>query len=122
MILRRLIFTLISAKILSQNLTQNCDIKFANFDKLIALNSFPGSGNTWLRNLIEKSFGYYTGSVYMDQVLYYGGFKGEYTQPFSGHTIVQKIHHPRRDVLSNSYFIHGTAFENFGNYNFQFLA
>lgn len=33
------------------------------------LYSFPGSGNTWVRLLIELSTGIYTGSVYDDHAL-----------------------------------------------------
>ena len=32
----------------------------------IALASFPGSGNTWLRHMIEGSTGIFTGSRYKD--------------------------------------------------------
>ena len=42
-----------------------------------ALMSFPGSGNTWLRHLIETATGFYTGSVYNDKDLHQNGFKGE---------------------------------------------
>ena len=35
------------------------------------------SGNTWLRHLIEKAGGFYTGSVYNDSSLINKGFKGE---------------------------------------------
>lgn len=41
--------------------------------KLIALASFPGSGNTWLRHLIETAGGIYSGSVYDDEVLHEQG-------------------------------------------------
>lgn len=37
------------------------------------LTSFPGSGNTWIRHLIEISTGVYTGSRYGDYSLYKGG-------------------------------------------------
>lgn len=37
--------------------------------KLIMLASFPGSGNTWVRLLLEDASGYYTGSVYTDKSL-----------------------------------------------------
>ena len=30
------------------------------------LASFPGSGNTWVRLLLEDASGFYTGSVYAD--------------------------------------------------------
>ena len=33
---------------------------------LMALASFPGSGNTWTRYLIEGATGVFTGSVYID--------------------------------------------------------
>ena len=42
---------------------------------LTSLTSYPGSGNTWTRYLIEEYTGYYTGSVYNDTELYKGGFK-----------------------------------------------
>ena len=38
--------------------------------ELTALVSYPGSGNTWLRHLIEFSTGIFTGSVYFDEELY----------------------------------------------------
>ena len=44
---------------------------------LAAIISYPGSGNTWLRHLIEKAGGFYTGSVYNDSALINKGFKGE---------------------------------------------
>ncbi|XP_054749194.2 sialate:O-sulfotransferase 1-like [Lytechinus pictus] len=44
---------------------------------LLALASYPGSGNTWLRHLMEHSTGIYTGSVYTDKRLQQGGFHGE---------------------------------------------
>lgn len=41
----------------------------------VALASFPGSGNTWVRHLIETASGIYTGSVYKDANLYLLGIK-----------------------------------------------
>lgn len=40
---------------------------------LVALSSFPGAGNTWVRHLIELVTGYYTGSFYFDGTLYNRG-------------------------------------------------
>ena len=41
-----------------------------------ALASFPGSGNTWLRFLIESAAGVFTGSRYKDlQIQMYGKSK-----------------------------------------------
>ncbi|RZF42387.1 hypothetical protein LSTR_LSTR004195 [Laodelphax striatellus] len=44
---------------------------------VIALASFPGSGNTWLRYLLQQATGVYTGSVYKDYGLLKNGFAGE---------------------------------------------
>jgi len=51
--------------------------------------SFPGSGNTWTRDLLEISTGYHTGSVYNDAALY-ELYPGEYTCDAS--TLVVKAH------------------------------
>ncbi|XP_030754095.1 WSCD family member AGAP003962-like, partial [Sitophilus oryzae] len=45
--------------------------------KPVALVSFPGSGNTWLRYLLQQATGYYTGSVYKDYGLLKNGFPAE---------------------------------------------
>ena len=34
--------------------------------ELVMLTSFPGSGNTWVRTLLEDASGFYTGSVFTD--------------------------------------------------------
>ncbi|XP_063695532.1 WSCD family member AAEL009094 [Culicoides brevitarsis] len=44
---------------------------------LTALVSFPGSGNTWLRYLLQQSTGILTGSVYKDYGLLKSGFPAE---------------------------------------------
>lgn len=44
---------------------------------LVALSSFPGAGNTWVRHLIELVTGYYTGSFYFDGTLYNRGGGGQ---------------------------------------------
>ncbi|XP_026877177.2 WSC domain-containing protein 1 isoform X1 [Electrophorus electricus] len=59
---------------------------------IVALSSFPGAGNTWLRHLIELTTGYYTGSYYFDGSLYSKGFKGEKDYWRSGRTICVKTH------------------------------
>ena len=88
----------------------------------LALASYPGSGNTWVRYLIETATGVYTGSIYKDVDLYFQGkiiffsifklpsiqhlsilskkiiiikflgFWGELAEWNSGVTIVQKTH------------------------------
>ena len=50
---------------------------FRDTGKLIGLASFPGSGNTWTRTLLEQSSGIYTGSIYSDSSLVNAGFEGE---------------------------------------------
>ena len=39
----------------------------------MALASYPGSGNTFVRGIIERLTGYFTGSVYSDSFLYTKG-------------------------------------------------
>ena len=43
-----------------------------------ALVSFPGSGNTWMRRIIEEVTGLYTGAIYCDTMLKTNGFYGEF--------------------------------------------
>lgn len=38
-----------------------------------ALASYPGSGNTWARYLIEAASGVFTGSIYKDVSIYFEG-------------------------------------------------
>uniref|UniRef100_A0A1B0CIB8 Putative beta-16-n-acetylglucosaminyltransferase n=1 Tax=Lutzomyia longipalpis TaxID=7200 RepID=A0A1B0CIB8_LUTLO len=45
--------------------------------KVVALASFPGSGNTWLRYLLQQATGILTGSVYKDYGLMKSGFPAE---------------------------------------------
>ena len=45
--------------------------------EIVALASFPGSGNTWVRGLLQKASGYCTGSLYCDTDLRRHGFSGE---------------------------------------------
>lgn len=56
----------------------------------IALASFPGSGNTWLRYLLQQATGFYTGSVYKDYGLLKSGFPAESIS--NGSVLVVKTH------------------------------
>jgi hypothetical protein len=56
----------------------------------IALASFPGSGNTWLRGLLQLATGVCTGSLYCDKDLAKNGFRGEGIA--SGSVLVAKTH------------------------------
>ena len=57
---------------------------------VVALASFPGSGNTWLRYLIQQASGYLTGSVYKDYALLKNGFPAENVS--NGSVLVVKTH------------------------------
>nr|XP_023029409.1 WSCD family member AAEL009094 isoform X1 [Leptinotarsa decemlineata]XP_023029410.1 WSCD family member AAEL009094 isoform X1 [Leptinotarsa decemlineata] len=56
----------------------------------IALASFPGSGNTWLRYLLQQATGFLTGSVYKDYGLLKNGFPAE--SFLNGSVLVVKTH------------------------------
>ncbi|XP_046352586.2 WSCD family member GA21586-like [Haliotis rufescens] len=58
--------------------------------RLTVLASYPGSGNTWLRYLIERMTGYATGSNWSDKQLLEKGFIGEFVRNKT--TIVVKTH------------------------------
>ncbi|XP_060085643.1 sialate:O-sulfotransferase 1-like [Ylistrum balloti] len=47
----------------------------------VGLLSYPGSGNTWTRHLIQQLTGYCTGTVYCDKYLHGHGFPGECVFP-----------------------------------------
>ena len=56
----------------------------------VALASFPGSGNTWVRGLLQQATGVCTGGVYCDTELRVSGYPGETIR--SGRTLVVKTH------------------------------
>ena len=56
----------------------------------VALVSVPGSGNTWVRGLLEKATGVCTGSIYCDSPLRSKGFVGEDVR--DGSVLVVKTH------------------------------
>ena len=58
--------------------------------KRVALASFPGSGSTWSRTLLEQATGIFTGAIYCDKVLKAEGFVGEFIT--SGNVVVIKTH------------------------------
>ena len=58
-----------------------------------ALVSYPGSGNTWVRYLIEGATGVYTGSIFNDRSILRAGHYGEGRDYKDGSTILQKTHH-----------------------------
>ncbi|XP_014665286.1 PREDICTED: WSC domain-containing protein 1-like [Priapulus caudatus] len=66
---------------------------------VVALASAPGSGNTWLRYLIEMTSGVFTGSIYKDKDLMARQFVGERQRRNDGTTIVVKSHKNMRSVV-----------------------
>ncbi|XP_018021355.1 WSC domain-containing protein 1, partial [Hyalella azteca] len=58
----------------------------------VYLISFPRSGNTWTRYLVEGATGIFTGSVYVDQKLYNLGYLGEEQNITSNTTLLIKDH------------------------------
>nr|XP_039267939.1 WSC domain-containing protein 2-like [Styela clava] len=68
----------------------------------IALATFPGSGNTWMRYLIESATGIYTGSKYGDRSLAAGGYIGEIPSMHSYKLAVIKTH--QQIDINNSSF------------------
>lgn len=57
---------------------------------VVALVSYPGSGNTWLRYLLQQVTGVVTGSIYMDYGLRVHGFPAENVT--DGSVLVVKTH------------------------------
>ncbi|XP_077869868.1 sialate:O-sulfotransferase 2-like [Saccoglossus kowalevskii] len=82
----------------------DCSIAFGNWSNttrpLVALSSFPGSGNTWTRHLLELASGVYTGAYSYDNDLYLGGFTGETEYYKRGRTLVIKDHRFRDEYKS----------------------
>ena len=60
-------------KMSCENIRIGDDGEFAK----IMLASLPGSGNTWVRFLIDRLLGVYSGAIAHDKSLYRGGFLGE---------------------------------------------
>ena len=53
---------------------------------LMALATYPGSGNTWIRGLIERLTGYFTGSPYADKRLFQQGIPHSSILLFNNYT------------------------------------
>lgn len=67
-----------------------CQFMNASSRPPIALASFPGSGNTWIRGLLQRATGVCTGGIYCDTTLRNSGYPGESLR--SGNTLVVKTH------------------------------
>ena len=56
---------------------KRCQFRSSEGHDPVAFVSVPGSGNTWVRGLLEMATGICTGSIYCDIPLVAGGFVGE---------------------------------------------
>lgn len=74
----------------NETLTHKCHFISKPVRDPVGLVSLPGSGNTWVRGLLETATGICTGAVYCDISLRARGFIGEYIR--SGHVLVVKTH------------------------------
>lgn len=68
----------------------NCNFMDGAHRRPVALASTEGSGNTWVRGLLEKATGICTGFLYCDYVMRREGFIGEMIK--SGTVLVVKTH------------------------------
>jgi hypothetical protein len=60
---------------------------------VVALASFPGSGNTWVRYLLQQATGILTGSVYKDYALLKNGFPAEnVVNGYATHSLLYMYH------------------------------
>ena len=85
-------------------------LRFLNRTKPItALVSFPGSGNTWMRYLIEQATGVFTGSIYCDKALKMV-HPGEHI--VTGNVIVVKTHQAEATLVPISQEMFGKAHYN----------
>eukprot|EP00057_Strongylocentrotus_purpuratus_P030676 XP_782404.2 PREDICTED: WSC domain-containing protein 1 [Strongylocentrotus purpuratus] len=75
----------------SCNDTYSTNLMPAGTFPLVALASFPGSGDRWVRRMIERATGYATSSVYHIQT-YEKDFIGEMRNVAAGETIVSGMH------------------------------
>ena len=72
------------------DLSCRCQFINARGRRVVALVSLPGSGNTWVRGLLESVTRVCTGSIYCDKTLRAEGFCGEGLR--SGALLVVKTH------------------------------
>jgi len=74
-------------------------MSFQKSGLVVALASSPGSGNSWVRQLLESATGIYTGAVYCDAAYVYTGMIGEGLR--TGNVLAVKTHCRSSDVLRN---------------------
>ena len=72
-------------------------MSFQHDGPIVALGSYPGSGNSWVRQLLEAATGIYTGAIYCDHSYVRAGMIGEGIQ--TGNVIAVKTHRQPPSVL-----------------------
>lgn len=84
--------TFLASKVQQNESTSSCKCHFLAqpLRDPVGLASLPGSGNTWVRGLLERATGICTGAVYCDISLRSRGFLGEHIR--SGRALVVKTH------------------------------
>ena len=71
---------------------QHCKkMSFKNSGPVVALASVPGSGNSWVRQLLESATGIYTGAVYCDPAYVKAGMIAELID--TNNVLAVKIHY-----------------------------
>lgn len=75
-----------------EDIPYNCVFRNGSGLDPVALISLPGSGNTWVRGLLEKATGLCTGCIYCDAKLRTSGLVGEWIR--DGSVIAVKTHTP----------------------------
>jgi len=85
---------------------QSCYAPFRFFTEkshrpIIAISSFPGSGNTWARHLLHMASGYWTGNRRAAKPLKKAGWKAEDIHCKSRTTIAQKTHRLHHNTGKN---------------------
>ena len=76
---------------------QNCSDEFKLFSEesnrpIVAISSFPGSGNTWARHLLHMATGYWTGNRRSSNKLKAAGWAAEDNDCKDRTTVAQKTH------------------------------
>ena len=79
-----------TVKKFSESLRSSCIFINGSQTYPMGLASYPGSGNTWVRGMLQKVTGFCTGAIYCDITLRQNGFPGESIR--SGVTFLVKSH------------------------------
>lgn len=78
----------------------------------VALASFPGSGNTWVRGLLQRATGVCTGGIYCDKALRVADHPGESIR--SGAVLVVKTHDPLPRWTGGKYLRYHPYMDQYG--------